>query len=411
MTTSESRAANPPESEDEVGSNHRRYERFAVNLKATLIQGRKAIQGHVVDVSFTGLFFTTSSPPPLRDLVKIDLDMPSGGTTRLLGMAVHIVPPHAAGPRRPGVGVQLFGIGPEVRAEWDRFVGGVRSAHLKAAESGEAPSPSSTGPLGELEPETETQTHTDEDTVQTEPASNLVPVSDVAPVDAPGPFQTDGRRATATPMPEPQPEGEPEPEQKLAPEPTREPERPSSDGVFPLPTTDELDAAFGRLRVDTAENDASAESEPTDNPVELKLGSTGTPALGSETSAKEGPGDVAPGPNDDPSLENLFEVAKPELRVRVGKLEDVEPLRQRQTRHEQLFFRTEVHMEPGTEIQVRVLLPDDTTVFVAEGRVIESIRTGDPRGLSILLDEEDVAPSEDIYITIDLDRDWLDSPS
>ena len=316
-----------------MGANQRRYERFAVNLKATLVRGKTVVKGRVVDVSFTGLFFTTARPPPLRDLVKIDMALPDGDVIHLLGMAVHLVRPNPADKRRPGVGVQLFGIGPDVRAAWDEFVTGVRKAHLKAADEGGLPDKARTGDLAAR----------DETSDGDEPQDRAPIVEEVPP------------------------------------------ERLPTSSLFALPTSDDVEAALDRLEM------------PTDTPSsgnELRVSFDDEP----------GPGDMAP-PAQDPHLET----ARPELRVKVGSVQELEPLRARQEAGEPLFFRTEVHMSVGTIVQVRIVTPDDATAAVVDGRVVESVRNADAKGLSIVLDKEDVAPSEDIYITIDLDSDWLQS--
>ena len=54
-------------------------------------------------------------------LVELRLP-PKNDPIRLMGMAVHVVRPETARGRTPGVGVQLFGISPEVRARWDKFI-------------------------------------------------------------------------------------------------------------------------------------------------------------------------------------------------------------------------------------------------------------------------------------------------
>ena len=140
MKASESGGQVRREAEERAGANDRKYERFSTDLNATLLRGKTSIEGRVVDVSFTGMFFTTFEPPPLRDLVKIDLELPSGERLRLLGMAVHLVRP-GRHRRRPGVGVQLFGNGEGVLAAWDQFVKAVRADHLAAPKKKEPDEP------------------------------------------------------------------------------------------------------------------------------------------------------------------------------------------------------------------------------------------------------------------------------
>lgn len=107
------------------GNNKRRHERFNFVAPAVLVRGRKEMQLHTEDVSFGGLFLRTDNPPPLRDLVKIRLVLPSDHQEiELLGMAVHRVPP--GGPRLAGIGVLLYGLDPALRARWENFVQEVR---------------------------------------------------------------------------------------------------------------------------------------------------------------------------------------------------------------------------------------------------------------------------------------------
>jgi len=109
------------------GREKRRDPRYPVSLPAKLTCGKDTFELRTHDVSFRGLFIRTDTPPPLRDLVKIQLEMPpEGERIDLLGMAVYVVNPETAGGRMPGVGVQFFGIGPEIRARWERFVQQVR---------------------------------------------------------------------------------------------------------------------------------------------------------------------------------------------------------------------------------------------------------------------------------------------
>lgn len=74
------------------------------------------------DVSFRGLFLATDSPPPLRQLIRIETVLPPGGTPFAThGMVVHVVSPGEPGAHGPGFGVQFYGMGDERRA-WEAFV-------------------------------------------------------------------------------------------------------------------------------------------------------------------------------------------------------------------------------------------------------------------------------------------------
>lgn len=106
--------------------NQRRHERYTYVTMATLVHGKKLNKLMTADVSFTGLFLSTEEPPPLRELVRVQLKLPSDGNLiELLCMAVHRVPP--GGRRAAGIGVLLYGLDPRVRARWDNFIQEVRA--------------------------------------------------------------------------------------------------------------------------------------------------------------------------------------------------------------------------------------------------------------------------------------------
>ena len=356
-----------------MGESNRRYERFPVNLKATLIRGRKSATGRVVDVSFTGLFFTTVEPPPLRDLVKIDLVLPTGGETRLLGMAVHVVRASLNSKRRPGVGVQLFGIGPDVRAEWDKFVASVRKAHLKAVEEDERPDPNHTGDLAtlptphELVAEAKAAGHKLEESEPYEPSEVTTAPPEVLQLDpapddeaeAPPLGPPPDTKAARTPKCPPSRKTRRKrscrfdrtspPNRNRRPRPAQE-RRPGTEGDDERPELHRIGrhrrADYGARRRRVCRRAATS----TTRSHFLQSADPDEP----DPAVDDGPGDVAPGPSDAFDIDRLFEVAKPELRVHVGSPEEIEPLRRRQAAGEHLFFRTEVHMSPGTELQVRV---------------------------------------------------------
>lgn len=106
-------------------SNKRKHERYGYKAPALLVRGRRQTQLMTEDISFSGLFLRTDNPPPLRELVKIKLVLPSDKLdAELLGMAVHRVEP--GGPRIAGIGILLYGLDPQMRVRWERFVQEVR---------------------------------------------------------------------------------------------------------------------------------------------------------------------------------------------------------------------------------------------------------------------------------------------
>ena len=477
------------------GANHRQYERFPTDLRATLIKGKTEVPGRVVDVSFSGLFFTTDNPPPLRDLVKLEIELPSGEAMRILGMAVHVVRPARGQRQRPGVGVQLFGIGPDIRAAWDRFVAGVRASQLDGAAEPTTLVPERDGSSGASDAHDAEavgapkaglaaliQDSDDAPTASEPPADQAGPGTGLAqagpgtglahsgtvldPVEVeihlqPGDelVEDDEEQAVVIDYEEAadsEEAADDEGEAEVAGLDDEEeaevaglddqmwPEGQSRSGTSVpgatagpfMPTEAQLPAptvrASGAARPEAAD-DASGEDEPAagggPSTTEAEPAAANPPTASGSLRAlldgvsedvdsafeslempgdapvpDEGPGDIAPGPMD---AGPLNEFLKPELRIRIGADADAAPIRRRQDRGEPVLFKTDVHIPMGTEIQLRVLLQDGQTAFLVDGQVVDLV---DGQGFRVLLSPQDAAPSEDIYITIDLDSQWEDSP-
>lgn len=81
-------------------------------------------------MSFRGLFLATDSPPPLRQLIRIETRLPPSGVSFAThGMVVHVVEPGDSGGHCPGFGVQFYGMGDERRA-WESYVQYVQQSSL-----------------------------------------------------------------------------------------------------------------------------------------------------------------------------------------------------------------------------------------------------------------------------------------
>lgn len=97
----------------------RREPRHAAHVSVKLT--RQGVSSDLLtdDVSFRGAFVRTDEPPKLRQLVKLEVELPGGHKIEAHAMVVHVRP---AGPGVvPGVGVQFWGQMSEQRA-WERFV-------------------------------------------------------------------------------------------------------------------------------------------------------------------------------------------------------------------------------------------------------------------------------------------------
>jgi uncharacterized protein (TIGR02266 family) len=109
-------------------SEHRRDERYPIRMPVTLIAGKKSQTLLTEDVSMSGLFVRTDQPPPLRQLVRIQMSLPPGNTAlSTFGTIVHVVPPNDAAGRVPGSGVQLYAMDRDARELWAAFIRHVAS--------------------------------------------------------------------------------------------------------------------------------------------------------------------------------------------------------------------------------------------------------------------------------------------
>ena len=131
-----------PAAAREKASEQRRHDRYPVTLPATITAGKTTTTTMATDVSFGGIFVRTDKPPALRNLVRINLVLPSDSQPiQLLGMAVYVVRPEDARGRVAGAGVQFFGIDNATRERWERFVSGVRAARAVVSRAASAARP------------------------------------------------------------------------------------------------------------------------------------------------------------------------------------------------------------------------------------------------------------------------------
>jgi hypothetical protein len=75
------------------------------------------------DISYGGMFVATDAPAPVRELIRVELPgvrTASGAALRVCAVVAHVVEPGS--PRRPGMGLQLYGISREDRVAWVTFV-------------------------------------------------------------------------------------------------------------------------------------------------------------------------------------------------------------------------------------------------------------------------------------------------
>lgn len=112
----------------------RREPRYRLRIPVILRLGREATELMTEDVSFSGMFVRTDAPPPERGLIKIDIPVPGEvAPLPLTAMVVHRIEPTPSNGRIPGAGLQLYGVGSDIRDKWARYILSLRDQDANAA--------------------------------------------------------------------------------------------------------------------------------------------------------------------------------------------------------------------------------------------------------------------------------------
>jgi hypothetical protein len=105
------------------GSDRRRHKRYLVAIPARVALGRKVLVGQTIDVSFGGLFVGVDAEAPLRQLGRLQIELPPDDARfDCHVMTVHALRAPAEGGWRPGVGLQLFALDSAAAAVWTAFI-------------------------------------------------------------------------------------------------------------------------------------------------------------------------------------------------------------------------------------------------------------------------------------------------
>jgi Tfp pilus assembly protein PilZ len=115
---------------------HRRRDtRYSIRFPVQLWHAKRADSLVSEDVSQGGVFLCTDSPPPLLQLVQVQLVLPIGGRAlKAHGMTVHVVEPENAQGRVAGIGVQFYALDRATREAWEAFVRHVEANFPRAAD-------------------------------------------------------------------------------------------------------------------------------------------------------------------------------------------------------------------------------------------------------------------------------------
>jgi hypothetical protein len=117
------------------------HPRYRVDLVATVRWRREVLTARVFDVSLGGAFLVGDKHPNLRELVRIDFELPDRTEPfSVHGMAVNFARLGDLEGRPPGFGVQLYAMDREMQRQWAQFIEGVKKAEVQRLPAVSAPS-------------------------------------------------------------------------------------------------------------------------------------------------------------------------------------------------------------------------------------------------------------------------------
>ena len=96
----------------------RRDQRTRISISARIVVRGGAIPVEMVDASVRGLFLRMEEAPPIRQLMKLSIDLPTG--TRIYHAVVVRLVEDQLG--HAGVGLRFFALNGESKSEWESFV-------------------------------------------------------------------------------------------------------------------------------------------------------------------------------------------------------------------------------------------------------------------------------------------------
>jgi Tfp pilus assembly protein PilZ len=132
-----------------MAQTRRRDVRYSMRFPVRVTAQKRVWSLVTEDVSEGGVFVATNDPPPLLQLVRVQLALPIGGHALTAhGMTVHVVGPEDAALRLPGIGIQFYGLDHATRDAWEAFARHVATSCPKSKDQtplvlarGETPEP------------------------------------------------------------------------------------------------------------------------------------------------------------------------------------------------------------------------------------------------------------------------------
>jgi PilZ domain len=106
-----------------MSAHGRRDVRYAIRFPAQLTVKKRTSSLLTGDVSYGGVFLRTDAPPPLLQLVEVQLVLPIGDHALAVhGMTVRVVGHDDPSGYDPGIGVQFYAVDQTTRDTWDTFI-------------------------------------------------------------------------------------------------------------------------------------------------------------------------------------------------------------------------------------------------------------------------------------------------
>ncbi|MBX3198848.1 MAG: PilZ domain-containing protein [Labilithrix sp.] len=110
-------------------SDRRRDVRAHVSPPAHIMRIGSAERIEILNASYRGLFIRTNAPPPLNQLLRLRIELPSQS------VEVNCIPVRVVvdGAGRPGIGVRFFALNGEDKRLWESYITSLLSPRRMAA--------------------------------------------------------------------------------------------------------------------------------------------------------------------------------------------------------------------------------------------------------------------------------------
>jgi len=108
----------------------RGFQRFHTQFTVRCRTAREVVREHAQNISRGGMFIQTRTPPPLDEVITVQLELPDGGSSATTsGLVMHRVTEDEAEQQGivPGIGVQFLDADDQFRDRIDRYVEQLRT--------------------------------------------------------------------------------------------------------------------------------------------------------------------------------------------------------------------------------------------------------------------------------------------